>query len=339
MNLKQLWCNWKSFVFVGCVICLPLSVKAGDTATVDSFKVASTYTGKPTTDAFGRSVASTTIRWRLYVPKGYDPSAAATYPLVFTLHGVGEGGTDNRLQLKYRFNRMWADDTMQAKQKMFVLAPQNVNSSTTWTLVASTTTPVSYATQTINPGLSAAVQLLDSLLVAYKIDTNRLYLSGESSGGYGTWYLMARYPKRWAAALPDAACADTNQAVVNTFLATPIWIFHGSADPTVNVNCGRQMIASLRRAYAAASKDTTNTLRYSEYAGVQHNSWENASRDPKVMPWTVSKSVTTNSVAIHHNFRKPVNTSGHLSTVKKVDGLGRQDDKSPSLKTFKIGNK
>ena len=166
-------------------------------------------------------------------------------------------------------------------------------------------------------------------------------MSGLSAGGYATYYLLCRFPRRWAAALPDAACGDSTRASVNTWLSTPIWIFHGSADPTVSVNCGRGMIASLRGAYAAVGKDTTANLRYSEYAGVGHNSWENASRDPRVTPWALSKLSAT--VSIRRGFQKLFDNGHQLEIIRAIDVLGRPykpvSGKPSSLKLFKIGEK
>ena len=181
--------------------------------------------------------------------------------------------------------------------------------------------------------MEAAIQLLDSLKTAYNIDTTKLIVSGLSAGGYATWYLLCRFPKRWAAALPDAACGDSSRAMVNTFLNTPIWIFHGSVDPTVSVNCGRGMIASLRAAYAAASKDTTVRLRYSEYPGVNHFSWEPASRDPSVMPWAVSWF--SNSTAIRQGPWKFLADNRQFPIGSAIDVLGRKRNVKSPTSAFK----
>jgi predicted peptidase len=309
---------------------------AGDTATVDSFKVASTYTSKAATDPFGRSVAATTIRFRLFVPKNYNP--AVKYPIVLTMHGSGEGGTDNRAQLKYRFNRMWADDSIQAVQPMFVLAPQSTSANFTWTTVPSTQNSISYPNWTINPPMEAVIQLFDSLLTAYSIDTTRLYVSGLSAGGYATYYLLNRFPKRWAAAAPVCACGDTSRVQLNTWIKTPIWVHHGSVDPTVNVNCSRQMFAALNQAYAASPKDTANTMRYSEYAGVNHFSWENASRDPRLMPWMLGKVMP---VGIKPRVGTKTQNLPPFAAKKPVDILGRRLEAKPlyGLNIFLFGGK
>ena len=328
--------HWKSLIFAGC-LCLPAAVKAGDTATVDSFHVASTFTSRASTDPFGRSLSSVTIRYRLYVPKNYNP--AVKYPIVLTLHGTASGGTDNRAQLKFRFSRMWADDTLQAKQAMFVLAPQSNATTDIWVTILQRNRETSwrYDSMTINPALQAAIQLYDSIKTAYSIDTTRQYVSGYSAGGYATYYLLNRFPRQWAAAVPACACGDTNRAIVNTWLNTPIWMHQGSADTSVSVSCSRQMFASLNRAYAALGKDTANTLRYSEYPGADHTGgWENASRDPKVMPWAISKLVSPTAIRRGpQNFRK--GASGMVKG-KPIDALGHKNSKFPSLKNVKISN-
>jgi predicted peptidase len=291
---------------------------AVDTATVDTFKVAGTYTSKAATDPFGRSLAGITIRYRLFVPKNYNP--ALKYPIMLTLHGSGEGGTNNRSQLLYRLNRMWADDTVQARQAMFVLAPQSTATTNTWVTLTNRDSSWRYSEFTITPNLEAAIQLYDSIVQAYSIDTTRQYVSGQSAGGYAAYYLLTRFPKRWAAAVQTCACGDSSRAIVNSWINTAIWFHHGSADNTVRPTCSRQMFASLVAAYAAAGKDTAGTMRYSEYAGVNHFSWENASREARLIPWLQGKATP---VGIKPRAARSVQGLSPYVLKNPVDLLGR----------------
>jgi poly(3-hydroxybutyrate) depolymerase len=190
----------------------------------------------------------------------------------------------------------------------------------------------------ITPALGAVIQLYDSILQAYSIDTSRQYVSGLSAGGYATYYLLSRFPNRWAAAAPVCACGDTTRAVVNTWLNTPVWLHHGSADATVNVNCSRQMFASLNRAYAAASKDTSGRMRYSEYAGVNHFSWENASRDARLIPWVMGWGIPVAIYAVPP--RRTPDRGSYEARSRAFDALGRGQNASkvPIPLFFKSAN-
>jgi predicted peptidase len=318
MNVHKFLIAVKVLLLAAGLVVSPSVFAAGDTATIDSFKVAAYYTSTSSTDPFGRTVEAATIGYRLFVPNNYNP--AIKYPIVLSLTGSG-GVTDNRSQLKYRFNRMWADDSIQAAQPMFVLAPQSPGQNVPWIQFSSGSVPLIYSGSVINPGLGAVIQLYDSLLQTYSIDTNRQYVIGHSAGGWAMYYLLNRFPNRWAAAVPVAACGDTTRAVVNSWLNTRIWLHHGSADPSVNVNCSRLMFAALNRAYTAASKDTSGRMRYSEYAGGDHYSNENASRDDRLMPWVLGWGVP---VAIYTRPPRRSPEGGTRSApVPTFDAMGR----------------
>ncbi|MDB5047818.1 MAG: phospholipase/carboxylesterase [Fibrobacteres bacterium] len=214
------------------------------------------------------------IPYRLFVPRNYDPKKA--YPLVLALHGAGERGTDDSIQLTtYRLATLWAVDSNQAKYPSFILAPQCPLYPAVWV-----NTPFGAGTYNqdkvpLAPPLRAVVEILDSMLIKYHIDTNRVYVAGLSMGGYATWDILMRYPKRFAAAIPICGAGDTAKAAL--LKAIPIWAFHGDADKTVPVEGSRQMIAAIRKAGGAPV--------YTEYPGVDHGSWGPALQEPKLADW------------------------------------------------------
>ena len=125
------------------------------------------------------------------------------------------------------------------------------------------------------------VKLLMDDLVKHKVaDKNRLYLGGLSLGGFGVYDLVIHYPKYFTAALTIAAQANIGlytQKAPNF----PIWIFHGDLDKTISVQPDRDLYKSLQ------GVDAKN-VKYTEYPGVQHNSWDNAFADPNFLPWLFS---------------------------------------------------
>src|SRR5206468_3124323 len=109
----------------------------------------------------------------------------------------------------------------------------------------------------------------------YKVDPKRVYLTGLSMGGYGTWSLATAYPDRWAAIVP--VCGAGNPEKAYRLKHVPCWCFHGDDDKAVPVRRSRDMILALKLAGGQP--------RYDEYAGVGHNSWDQAYGTPELYDW------------------------------------------------------
>jgi predicted peptidase len=196
------------------------------------------------------------------------------YPLVVFLHGAGERGTDNELQLLY-LPKLMAADAMREKFPCYFLAPQ-CRVGKQWVDVPwgdKKSTPMS---EEATDQLKTVVQMIDLTLKESPIDTDRIYLTGLSMGGYGAWELAARQPKRFAALAPICGGGDENQA---SKLKMPVWAFHGDNDGAVPVQRSQSMIAAIK-------KHGSKTVRYSELPGVGHNSWNTAYADKSgLMEW------------------------------------------------------
>ena len=176
-----------------------------------------------------------TMPYRLFVPADYD--AAQAYPLVLTLHGAGERGTDNERQIAlHRLATSWADPVNQAEHPTFVVAPQ-VPPGGRWTADL----PVGQSDFSQEELTTLAI--LDSLAVEFNIDPDRVYITGLSMGGHGVWDLISRLPERFAAAVPMSGNADPTQAT--KLLHMPIWAFHGESDTVVRPASARSMIQKL----------------------------------------------------------------------------------------------
>ncbi len=211
------------------------------------------------------------IRYYLYVPASYNP--AQKYPLVLFLHGGGErikssyteAQTEARL-FQNAFVQIWGENStvaanpdVQQHWPSFVVIPQMLQSQQ-WVNVD--VSKGSYK-QTAQPSvpLLLAKEIVDSLQTKYSgIDANRLYITGYSNGGLGTWDAIERWPNYFAAAAPISGAGDPSKAAVLAHM--PIWAFHGSADTTIPVTGSRQMIAAIR----AAGGDP----RYTEFPGKGH---------------------------------------------------------------------
>lgn len=223
------------------------------------------------TDADGHK-----LNYRLMTPRDYDPKQK--YPLVLFLHGAGERGDDNVAQLVHGMND-FAKDENRKKYPAFVLAPQCPAGKkwveVDWGADSHQQPPLP------SESLQLTLDLVTALQKEFSIDLRRLYVTGLSMGGYGTWDLIQRYPTMFAAAAP--VCGGGDETKANLLVKVPIWAFHGDADKAVKPQRSRNMIEAIR-------KDGGKPI-YTEYPGVGHNSWVNAYSDPKLMEWLFAQKL------------------------------------------------
>ncbi|GAB5553441.1 MAG: hypothetical protein Sapg2KO_30320 [Saprospiraceae bacterium] len=218
-----------------------------------------------------------TLPYRLLLPENYD--STQVYPLVLFLHGAGERGQDNEIQLVHG-----ADLFLQAENRSdfpaIVVFPQCQKNSF-WADADFGGDRVEFPLKSkVNPDLGAVIELLDQLELELSVDQNRMYVGGLSMGGFGTFEILARQPKRFAAAFP--ICGGGNPALAPLYASNlPFWVFHGDADAVVSVGLSQQSVAAIRRA--------GGSVRYSQYFGVNHNSWDNAFQEPNLLPWMFSQ--------------------------------------------------
>lgn len=218
-----------------------------------------------------------TLPYRLLLPDNYD--STKVYPLVLFLHGSGERGQDNELQLVHG-----ADFFLQADNRKnfpaIVVFPQ-CKKNGYWADMDFSGDQVAFPFKSkVNPDLGAVIELLDDLEATFSVDQNRIYVGGLSMGGFGTFEILARQPNRFAAAFP--ICGGGNPALVPIYATNlPLWVFHGDADAVVPVGLSQKVVAAIRKA--------GGSVCYSQYFGVNHNSWDNAFREPDLLSWLFSQ--------------------------------------------------
>jgi predicted peptidase len=172
-----------------------------------------------------------TLYYHLYKPQGY--SSNVKYPLIMAFHGVGEDG-DSTSTLYIDKNGLvsaWVATAFQNKYPCFVVAPHNPSGTWTDTAWTVSNTNVKYRQGPISSRLATSMQILDSLTREFSIDTNRLYVTGLSIGGWATWDLVTRFPDKFAAAFPQSGGVDTSKA--GLLVRTPIWSYNGKLDDVV----------------------------------------------------------------------------------------------------------
>lgn len=217
----------------------------------------------------------------MLLPERYDQSRK--YPLILVLHGAGERGNDNEKQLLHG-SKLFLDSTNRKKFPAIVVFPQ-CPAESYWSSVEidRTKTPLAldfdYSRPATDP-LTLTMMLLNELIGSEKIDTRRIYITGLSMGGMGTFEAIHRYPDTFAAALPICGGGDTARYKK---VETPFWVFHGVDDDVVDVDYSTAMVDKL--------KELKVKVKYTEYPGVKHNSWDNAFAEKKFLKWMFRKKL------------------------------------------------
>ena len=227
------------------------------------------------------TVGEHAYRYQVYVPANY--AAKSSWPVILFLHGAGERGADGVLQTTEGLGS--AIRRMPARFPAIVVFPQ-VPPDSQWVGA---------------PG-EAALLALQQSLSDYRTDRSRVYLTGLSMGGHGTWYLAYRHPELFAAVAPicgwipdfkqfagsvPVVPADSGPplpAIVRQLRRVPIWIFHGEMDAVVPVAGSREP--------ATALKDAGANVRYTEYLGLNHNSWDATYGSNEFVTWLFAQQRT-----------------------------------------------
>jgi predicted peptidase len=208
------------------------------------------------------------LRYRLLKPDDYDPKES--YPLVLFLHGAGERGDDNEKQLIHgvpQFVKRRKD------YPCFLVAPQCPN-NIRWVEVDWAADAHKQPAEMSEP-MKLTFDLLAALPKEFAIDTKRIYVTGLSMGGYGTWDMIARRPELFAAAV--IVCGGGDEATAGKIAKLPQWIFHGAKDGAVKPSRSRNMVEALKKA--------GGNPKYTEYPEVGHDAWKPAYQDSELYKW------------------------------------------------------
>lgn len=204
-------------------------------------------------------VTQQAYRYLRYVPSGYRGDAQQRWPLVLFLHGAGERGDDLRLVKKHGLPKL----VEQGTDFPFVMIAPQCPPGEWWNVVA-------------------LEGLIDEVARRERIDRDRIYLTGISMGGFGTWALAIRRPERYAAIVPVCGGGERQQA--RWLRDLPIWAFHGDADEVVPLERSQEMIAAIERAGGAP--------RLTVYPGVKHDSWTATYESPEIYEWLLAQRLS-----------------------------------------------
>jgi predicted peptidase len=205
-----------------------------------------------------------TIPYLLFAPQDYGADDRK-WPLMLFLHGLGESGNNELERVKIHGPPSFVD--LRPDFPFVVVSPQLPPPAGEMKDVPTAWKP------------EPLIRLVDHVVKHMNIDPTRVYVTGLSMGGYGTWRLVAAYPERFAAAVPICGGGEP-ETMAASVRRVPIWAFHGALDTVVPVCKSEEMVQAVRRA--------GGDVRLTVYPTVEHNSWKPTYDNPKVYDWLLS---------------------------------------------------
>lgn len=225
-------------------------------------------------------VGNDTMPYRLLLPENYNP--AIRYPVILFLHGAGERGKDNELQLVHGA-RLFLKEEVRKDFPSIVIFPQCPKNSY-WSnmdtkIINGEKSFVFRADGEPTPALNLAQQLLYFIIQNYSVEKKQVYVGGLSMGGMGTFEIVRRNPLLFAAAFP--ICGGAVPETASQLKNVKWWIFHGGKDNVVPPFHSEQM--------AEALKSVMADVRFTLYPEANHNSWDAAFAEPELLKWLFSQ--------------------------------------------------
>ncbi|HON93021.1 MAG TPA: prolyl oligopeptidase family serine peptidase [Sedimentisphaerales bacterium] len=215
--------------------------------------------GGQSEQVFQKQITKTVeLKYLLHLPTGYGDNQDQKWPVMLFLHGAGERGSDlNKVKVHGPPKLI-----EQGKDLPFIVVSPQCPAGTWWT-----------------EQLDALTALLDDVQTRYAVDVNRVYLTGLSMGGFGSWALGCRYPNRFAAIVP--ICGGGEWFLAERLKNVPVWAFHGAKDSVVPLRQSQEMVDALKRA--------GGNVQLTVYPEANHDSWTETYNNPKLYEWLLSQ--------------------------------------------------
>lgn len=231
---------------------------------------------------------SDTLPYRLLLPKNYE--ASKKYPLILFLHGAGERGNNNEAQLTHGW-KLFLQDSIRNNYPAIVVFPQ-CSADSYWSNVEIVNDTFSGSNGSGNKrgfafskngtptkSMKLLLNFVDELKENYKLNAKQLYVGGLSMGGMGTFELVRRKPKMFAAAFP--ICGGANPETANSLKKAKWWVFHGAKDDVVPFISSQIMVDALKASGA--------NVKFTLYPNANHNSWDSAFAEKDLLYWLFSQ--------------------------------------------------
>ncbi|MBQ4120117.1 MAG: hypothetical protein IJD45_06985 [Clostridia bacterium] len=217
---------------------------------------------------FNDAQSGKSMPYRLHLPENIKNGKK--YPVILFLHGAGEIGSDNNQHLgNFSQGFSIASDLL---SEAIIICPQTPEG---WSIF-------DFENGDQNGYLAIAKRIVDSNVEKYNGDSDRIYVTGLSLGSFATWDILDAYPNYFAAAVP--VCGGGGSYTSQVFIDTPIWIYHGTADPTVPYE------SSLTTYQAIINAGGGQNLKFTTLEGVAHNAWDYAYKDRAMFSWLFAQN-------------------------------------------------
>ncbi len=213
--------------------------------------------------AFEKTITKNlTCKYLLFLPEGYGEKDKR-WPMILFLHGAGERGDDlNKVKVH------GPPKIVQNKKDFpFIVVSPQCPEDVWW-----------------NDKVEVLIHLLDEIEVEYDVDTERVYLTGLSMGGYGTWALGSKYPERFAAIAP--ICGGGLRFMAMGLKDMPIWVFHGAKDRIVPLKESEEMVAAI--------KARGGNAKLTIYPEAGHDSWTETYNNQELYDWLLKHRKVSN---------------------------------------------
>lgn len=200
------------------------------------------------------------LKYIVHLPEGYDADPNKKWPVILFLHGAGERGTDVQKVTVHGPPKL----RKQGQDLPFIIVSPQCPTDETWQS-------------------EALLGLLDHVLEAHRADPQRVYLTGLSMGGFGSWGLLARHPDRFAAVAPICGGGQIIDILLGGSRASrlreiPVWAFHGAKDNVVLPEESERMVQALKRI-------GNSNVKLTVYPEANHDSWTETYDNPKFYEW------------------------------------------------------
>jgi predicted peptidase len=202
------------------------------------------------------------LQYLRYLPPEYQNSDKEL-PLVVFLHGMGERGTDLEIVKIHGLPKMIEGGT----DFPFIAVSPQCPEHSLW-----------------SNELDALHALIEKIIQDFRIDTARIYLTGLSMGGFGTWHMAAAYPSMFAAIVP--ICGGTTQHIgfperIQVLKDVPVWAFHGAQDQVVPLQLSQELVDVL--------KEHRGNVKFTVYPDAEHDSWTQTYENPELYDWLLEQ--------------------------------------------------
>jgi predicted peptidase len=194
----------------------------------------------------------------LYLPKDYG-ATDKKWPLMLFLHGYGESGDNIKLVEIHGPPKLAAG----CKDFDFIILSPQCPKNNWWPHLA-----------------DDLVVLVDDICQKYNVDTQRLYVTGLSMGGFGTWSLIEKYPDKFAAAAPICGGGDIGMARARLG-KIPIWVFHGAKDDVIPLGKSQEMVDAIKKA-------GNRNIQFTVYPEAGHDCFTETYNNPQLYQWFLS---------------------------------------------------